>query len=100
MRELAVVIVDQVRHVDVAEVLLEEHVLADLVSGAPLERVILASFAAAAPVDEDVVERKGHDELDQRLLYARRGRRILAAFAFLAAKEADCVRRLPVCHVG
>lgn len=43
------------------------------------------------PVDEDIVEGEVHNEVDQRLLDARRGSRILATFAFLASKETDCV---------
>ena len=50
------------------------------------------------PVDEDVVEGEIHDEVDQRLLDARRSSRILATFAFLATKETDCICRLPVRH--
>jgi hypothetical protein len=59
---------DEVRNVDVAEVLPRQHVLADLVSA---NTISLFSFCGVVvPVDEDIVEMEVEDELDQLLLDA------------------------------
>lgn len=56
------------------------------------------SLRRRLPVDEDIVEVEVHDEVHQRLLDARRGRRILALVVCLAAEEANGVGCLSVGH--
>jgi len=67
------VVCDQVRNVDVAVVLLRQHVLSDLIS-----------------VYEDVVEVELEDEVDQLLLYLS-VRLLPAGRAAIFAEEAECV---------
>jgi hypothetical protein len=66
------VIRDQVCNVDITVVLLDEYVLADLVS-----------------VEKDVIKMEVHDKVDQLLLDTRRGSAILSLVACLAAEDAD-----------
>ena len=67
------VVCDQMRDVDVAVVLLRQHVLSDLIS-----------------VYEDVVEVELEDEVDQLLLYLS-VRLLPAGRAAIFAEEAECV---------
>jgi hypothetical protein len=62
----------QVRDIDVAVILLDEYILANLVS-----------------VKKDIVEVEVHDKVDQLLLDPRWGGAILALIARLAAEDAD-----------
>lgn len=68
------VVGNEVGDIDVAVVLLHQHIFADLVS-----------------VDENVVEMEVHDKVDQRLLHARGGRRILGLVTQGAAEKVDGV---------
>ncbi len=53
VRKLTVIVVDQMSHVNVTVILLEQYILPNLVS-----------------VDKDVIEGELHDEVDKRLLNA------------------------------
>jgi hypothetical protein len=75
------VVGDEMGNVNVAVVLLHEHILPDLVS-----------------VNKDIVEMEVHDKVDEGLLEARRGAGILMAIANLAAVNGDGVGGLSVSH--
>jgi len=65
------IVTNKVGNVNVTVVLLQEHVLSYLVSAAYQNRAHrLCKHFSAVPVDEDIIKRKLHYKIHQRLLHA------------------------------
>lgn len=75
-------------NVNIAVVLLHQHVLADLIS-ALCQLRFPSVILSTVPVDEDVVEVEVHYKVYQRLLDAGGGGAILMIVARLAPEKAD-----------